>query len=187
MSFAELLVIGLALSADAFAVSVTNGLCMMKIKKTQMLQTAFAFGFFQGFMPFLGYVLGNAFYTYISRIDHWIALIFLGVIGAKAIVEAIGEKDEECTVKPFSYSLLFVQAVATSIDAFVVGITLAAMGADIMLSISIIAVVTFVISYIGIWIGKLFGAYFGKKAEIIGGVLLILLGVKIFVEHTFLK
>jgi len=187
MSFAELLVIGLALSADAFAVSVTNGLCMMKIKKTQMLLTAFAFGFFQGFMPFLGYILGNAFYTYISRIDHWIALVLLGAIGVKAIIEAVGEKDGECTVKPFSYGLLFVQAVATSIDAFVVGITLAAMGADIMLSVSVIAVVTFLISYIGIWIGKIFGSVLGNKAEIIGGLLLIFLGVKIFVEHIFLK
>ena len=185
MGIFELFVLAVGLSMDAFAVSICKGLSLGKIKWKHMCIAGAWFGGFQALMPFIGYFFGRFFTDAITQYAHWIAFILLLFIGGKMVRESFGE--EEDVDSSMSVKSMFLLAVATSIDAFVVGITLAAMGADITVSVLIIGTVTFIISYIGIWIGKLFGSILGNKAEIIGGALLVILGLKIFIEHMFIK
>lgn len=172
---------------DAFAVSICKGLGMRKVNKKQALVIGLFFGGFQALMPLLGWTLGIQFEQYITSIDHWIAFILLGFIGGKMIVEAVKPDDESVEVKemdpPLNIKEMFVLAIATSIDALAVGITFAFLDYPIVESIIIIGITTFVISIIGVYIGNFFGSMYKKKAELAGGIILVLLGVKILLEH----
>lgn len=185
--FFTLLLMGVGLSMDAFAVSICKGLSMRKVNKKQCLVIGLFFGGFQALMPFIGWVLGSQFEQYITSIDHWIAFILLGFIGGKMVVEAIREKDEAVEVgkmdPPLDLKEMFILAIATSIDALAVGITFAFLQVPIVEAISIIGITTFVISVIGVYAGNFFGNRYKKKAELAGGIILILIGLKILLEH----
>ena len=185
--FFTLLLMGVGLSMDAFAVSICKGLSMRKVNKKQCLVIGLFFGGFQALMPFIGWVLGSQFEQYITSIDHWIAFILLGFIGGKMVVEAIREKDEAVEVgkmdPPLDLKEMFILAIATSIDALAVGITFAFLQVPIVEAVSIIGITTFVISVIGVYVGNFFGNRYKQKAELAGGIILILIGVKILLEH----
>lgn len=185
--FFTLLLMGVGLAMDAFAVSICKGLSMRKVNKKQCLVIGLFFGGFQALMPFIGWVLGSQFEQYITSIDHWIAFILLGFIGGKMVVEAIREKDEAVEVgkmdPPLDLKEMFILAIATSIDALAVGITFAFLQVPIVEAVSIIGITTFVISVIGVYVGNFFGNRYKKKAELAGGIILILIGLKILLEH----
>ena len=184
--FIELFLLGVGLSMDAFAVSVCKGLGMRKLNKKQAVIIGLYFGGFQALMPLIGWLLGSQFQKYITSIDHWIAFILLAFIGGKMLWDVFHEKEEETTEKVdarLDHKELFMLAIATSIDALAVGIAFACLDVQIWSSISIIGCVTLVLSFCGVWIGNRFGNRFEKKAEIAGGLVLILIGVKILVEH----
>lgn len=186
MGITTLFLLAVGLSMDAFAVSITNGLCTKNISKKQTLQVGLAFGLAQGVMPILGYLAGQTFSNAISSLDHWIALIFLGAIGGKMVIEALkGMKEpESCSVQgTLTLKMLILQAIATSIDALAVGVSFAVMNVNIWVASSFIACITFIFGIIGVIIGKKSGIFLKSKAEIAGGVILILIGIKIFVEH----
>lgn len=188
MDILTLLFLAIGLSMDAMAVSISDGLCFRSMKKFQGFLVAFAFGLFQGLMPIIGYFAGQTFSVYIKNLDHWIALVLLGFIGGKMIWEAVGDirnpQRENCQ-KSFTLRLLLVQAIATSIDALAVGIGFAVMDVNILSAAGFIAGTTFICSAIGVWIGKKFGSFLKEKAEILGGLILIGIGAKIFIEHMF--
>ena len=185
--FVELFLLGVGLSMDAFAVSVCKGLGMRKLNKKQALIIGLYFGGFQALMPLIGWLLGSQFQQYITSIDHWIAFILLGFIGGKMMVEAVREWNEEETVEvidaPIDHKNMFVLAVATSIDALAVGITFAFLNTPIIEAITIIGITTMVLSIIGVIVGNFFGSRYKSKAEFIGGLILVLLGLKILLEH----
>ncbi len=185
MDLITLFLIALGLSMDAFAVSVSNGLCYGEREPKAGLYGALAFGFAQGAMPIAGYIAGQTFSKAIEQFDHWIALILLLFIGLKMIVEAIreGNQTEECPTQAFSFKMLGVQAIATSIDALALGISFAVMKVSIVLAASFIAVTTFICCLIGYKIGQRFGGMLQQKATIFGGVILVGIGLKIFIEH----
>lgn len=185
MGWIELFLLALGLSMDAFAVSVTNGLCRKDMKLPWIFATAATFGVFQGLMPVLGYLLGQTFYEYIARYDHLIALILLGFIGGKMIADSFSKEEEACGLKKLTWGLLLVQGIATSIDALAVGISFSAMQVKIIPSALLICLVTFACSFIGVLIGKKFGGKLNQKAELSGGLILVGIGIKIFVEHVF--
>lgn len=172
---------------DAFAVSVCKGLGMKKLNKKQALIIGLYFGGFQALMPFVGWLLGSQFQKYITSIDHWIAFILLGFIGGKMMIEAVREWNEEEVVDvmdaPIDHKNMLVLAVATSIDALTVGITFAFLGTPIVEAITIIGITTMVISIAGVVVGNFFGSRYKSKAEFIGGLILVLLGLKILLEH----
>lgn len=187
MEIVTLFCIAVGLSMDAFAVSVTNGLSYKNFKKTQVIVSAFTYGLFQGIMPLIGFFLGSLFFTIISRFDHWIALLLLGFIGLNMISDAIKEikhPEKSDSNSDFNYKTLLLQAIATSIDALTVGLTFAAMKMNIYFSALCIALVTTFFCIIGGFIGKKFGSLLKEKAKVFGGVILILMGLKIFLEHT---
>lgn len=183
----ELFLLGVGLSMDAFAVSVCKGLGMRKLNKKQALIIGLYFGGFQALMPFVGWLLGSQFQKYITSIDHWIAFILLGFIGGKMMIEAAREWNEEEVVDvmdaPIDHKNMLVLAVATSIDALTVGITFAFLGTPIVEAITIIGITTMVISIAGVVVGNFFGSRYKSKAEFIGGLILVLLGLKILLEH----
>lgn len=184
MGFQEIFFIGVGLSMDAFAVALCKGLNMKKINYVHTIIIALFFGGFQAFMPLLGWLLGKQFENYIVSVDHWIAFGLLLYIGGKMVYEAIkGEEEEEETSEKLDLKELTIMAIATSIDALAVGVTLAFLKVNIIKSISIIGVTTFILSIIGVMIGNRFGMKFKSKAEIAGGVILILIGTKILLEH----
>lgn len=182
MSVIELFILAIGLSMDAFAVSVCKGLAIKKIKFKDMMTAGLWFGAFQALMPMIGYILGTSFSGYIKAVDHWIAFVLLVVIGANMIKEALSDdgEDEDASM---SWRAMFPLAIATSIDALAVGVTLAFLDVKILPSACSIGLTTFIISAAGIKIGNIFGARYKSKAEIVGGVLLILLGIKILAEH----
>ena len=182
MSFVELLLIAVGLSMDAFAVAVCRGLEMRRIDYRQALLIALFFGGFQALMPAVGYLLGAGFEHYISAFDHWIAFLLLAFIGGKMIWEAARGGEEE-QPQELDLKMLLMMAVATSIDALAVGITFAFLRMDILPSALTIGLTTFILSLIGVLVGNRFGARYKKKAEITGGVVLVLIGVKILLEH----
>lgn len=188
MSFFELFLLAVGLSMDAFAVSICKGLAMKKANIKGMVTCGVWFGGFQGLMPFLGFMLGTLFASTIEAIDHWVAFGLLGLIGFNMLKEAF-EKDEECDCNnendaDLSVKTMFVMAVATSIDALAVGISLAMAGnVNIIAAVILIAVITFLFSALGVKIGSIFGSKFEKKAQLAGGIILILLGIKILCEH----
>ena len=186
MGFLELLLIGVGLSMDAFAVAVCQGLCMPKLNLRHAAVIALFFGGFQALMPFAGWVLGAQFAGYIQHLDHWIAFGLLAFIGGKMVWEALSPKEEEtaCAVTvTLDYKQLLLMAVATSIDALAVGVTFAFLKVDILTAIGLIGVVTFVLSAVGVQIGNIFGSKFKSKAELAGGIVLVVMGLKILLEH----
>lgn len=182
----ELFLIGIGLSMDAFAVSICKGLVMEKVNKKQAFIIGLYFGGFQALMPLIGWFLGIRFQKYITSIDHWIAFVLLALIGGKMIVEAIRDPDVEEIGKkdqPLDHKEMLLLAVATSIDALAVGITFAFLDTPIVEAIVIIGLTTFFLSIIGVVVGNFFGTRYKKKAEIVGGIILVAIGVKILVEH----
>lgn len=182
----ELFLIGVGLSMDAFAVSICKGLAMEKVNKKQAFIIGLYFGGFQALMPLIGWFLGIRFQKYITSIDHWIAFVLLALIGGKMIVEAIRDPDVEEIGKKdqlLDHKEMFLLAVATSIDALAVGITFAFLDTPIVEAIVIIGLTTFFLSIIGVVVGNFFGTRYKKKAEIVGGIILVAIGVKILVEH----
>ena len=186
MGTIELILTAIALSMDAFAVAVCKGLCTEKVKIKHMAITGAWFGGFQGLMPLIGFLLGSAFAKYIEPVDHWIAFVLLGLLGANMIKEAFSEEEEACDVNSasFGFKVMFVMAVATSIDALAVGITFALLpDVNIWVAIGSIGVITFLLSAVGVKIGSVFGAKNKKYAELSGGIVLVLMGLKILLEH----
>ena len=182
----ELLLIGVGLSMDAFAVSVCKGLAMRKVNKKQAFIIGLFFGGFQALMPFIGWALGTQFESYITSIDHWIAFILLALIGGKMVIEAT-KTEEEQEIKqmdpPLDMKEMLLLAIATSIDALAVGITFAFLQYPIVEAMLIIGMTTFVLSIIGVYVGNAFGSRYQKRAEMAGGIILILIGLKILLEH----
>ncbi|MCI6465931.1 MAG: manganese efflux pump MntP family protein [Faecalicatena sp.] len=182
MGFIELFLLAVGLSMDAFAVSVCKGLAMRRITIQKASIVGLWFGGFQALMPLVGYFLGVQFQDKITAIDHWIAFILLGIIGINMVREALSG-DCENTSDSLDVKTMFVLAVATSIDALAVGITFAFLQVEIIPAVSFIGVTTFILSAAGVKIGNVFGTKYKAKAELAGGVILILLGIKILVEH----
>jgi len=182
MGLVELIVLAVGLAMDAFAVAVCKGLSVQKIKPNHLAITGLYFGGFQALMPLVGYFLGINFRHLIERVDHWIAFALLLIIGANMIKEAF-DKDEECIESDFCFKSMLPLAVATSIDALAVGVTFAFLDVNIWIAIALIGVITFVLSAVGVCIGKAVGIKLKSKAEIFGGVVLILIGLKILLEH----
>ena len=182
MGLAELFVIAVGLSMDAFAVSVCKGLSVPKMKLSHALTCGIYFGGFQGLMPFFGYLLGSQFEDMIVKFDHWVAFILLGMIGFNMIKES-RETDCECLDCSFDVKAMIPLAVATSIDALAVGVTFAFLHVNIFWAVTFIGVITFVLSSIGVKVGNVFGEKYKSKAELAGGVILILMGTKILLEH----
>jgi len=188
MSVISIFLIAVGLSMDAFAVSLTIGMNTKKNDKWKMaLKSSAFFGGFQGLMPFIGWAIGISFANYIEKIDHWVAFILLALIGGKMIFEAIKEDDKSGKEeKGYSNKRFLILAIATSIDALAVGISFAFLNVNILYAIIIIAIVTFVLSMIGVYLGKALGKIFGARAEIIGGAILIIIGIKILIDHLFM-
>ena len=180
MSLLELFIIAVGLSADAFAVSVCKGLATHELKKKHLLLAGAYFGGFQALMPVLGYFLGASFSSFIDKYDHFVVFILLGFIGGHMVYEAFQEEEE--ANDSFDVKTMLLLAIATSIDALAVGVSFAFMDVAILPAVSLIGVTTFVLSAIGIKIGHLFGSRYQKPAEIIGGLALISIGVKVLIQ-----
>ena len=183
MGFIELFILAVGLSMDAFAVSICKGLSVQRLRPRHALICGAYFGGFQALMPLIGWLLGRQFEELIKSIDHWIAFGLLVLIGANMIRESFG-KDEEVN-DSFSFKTMLPLAIATSIDALAVGVTFAFLEVQIVPAILLIGVTTFAISAAGVKIGNVFGAKYKSKAELAGGIILILLGIKILIEHLF--
>ena len=182
MDVLSLVLIAVGLAMDTFAVSICKGLAMKRPGPKAIIVVGLWFGFFQALMPPIGYYLGSSFYDYISDYDHWIAFILLAAIGLNMIREALSG-EEDGVDDSIGFRTMLVLAVATSIDALAVGISLAMTGDDIVSSALLIGIVTFLISAVGVKIGSVFGDRFGQKAELVGGVILIIIGLRILLEH----
>lgn len=183
MSFVSLLLVAVGLSMDAFAVALCKGMRMKRLDVRQAALIALFFGAFQMLMPLAGWLLGSQFEMYITHIDHWVAFVLLGLIGGHMIWEALRGCEED-TPSVFSIKELFMLAIATSIDALAAGISFSFLHVDALPASVMIGVITFALSFIGVCTGKRFGAMLHSKAELAGGIILILLGVKIVLEHT---
>ena len=181
MSLWELLILAVGLSMDAFAVSVCKGLSVKKLKTKHMLTVGAYFGGFQALMPLLGYILGIQFQSMIQQFDHWIAFVLLVLIGLSMIKES--REEAENLNDSFSFMTMLPLAVATSIDALAVGVSMAFMPVDILSSAGIIGIVAFVLSVVGGLVGRRLGCLFQRRAELVGGLVLIGIGVKILCEH----
>lgn len=184
MEFVELLIIAVGVSMDAFAVSVCKGLSVEKVSPKQALTIALWFGGFQALMPLLGYSLGVGFTNVVENIDHWIAFILLGLIGSNMIKDSFS-KDSVRMNSDFSFRQMLIMAVATSIDALAIGVSLAFLRVNIWQAVLSIGCVTAAFSTVGVYIGNMFGARYKASAEILGGIILIIMGVKILLEHLF--
>ena len=187
MTFIELFLIGVGLSMDAFAAAICQGLSMTRIKWGHALTVGLYFGGFQALMPFIGWMLGSQFADRIQQYDHWIAFILLVLIGGNMIREALSGDEEDAaqaeTDLRLDHKKLFLMAIATSIDALAIGVTFAFLETAILPAIGIIGCTTFCISVAGVVVGCWFGARYKKRAEITGGAILVLLGIKILLEH----
>ncbi|MBQ3020764.1 MAG: manganese efflux pump [Bacilli bacterium] len=182
MGIIEILLTSLGLAMDAFAVAVCKGLSMKKFDKKKSLIIGIYFGVFQGLMPLIGYLLGTTFQSLITSIDHWIAFILLGFIGGNMLKEGLSKECEKNNDK-VDFKTMLPLAIATSIDALAVGITFAFLKVNIVFAVLSIGIITFVMSYIGVKIGNKFGNKYEKKAQLLGGIILILIGTKILLEH----
>ena len=182
MGLIELFLIAVGLSMDAFAVSVCKGLAMPKCTFKKAAIVGLWFGGFQALMPAIGYILGAQFQEAIASIDHWIAFVLLALIGGNMVHEALDNDEEEADAS-LDVKTMFLLAVATSIDALAIGITFAFLKVSIIPAVCFIGIVTFIISFAGVKIGNVFGVRYKNKAEIVGGVILILLGLKILLDH----
>jgi len=188
MGIAELFILAVGLSMDAFAVAICKGLATFNLKKRHMIITGLWFGGFQALMPLIGYFLGTAFEKYVTAVDHFIAFFLLGAIGANMIKESFEKENEENECSDcYAFKTMLVMAIATSIDALAAGISLAmdlkGNNQYAFIAVSFIGIITFTLSAIGVKIGNIYGAKFKSKAEFAGGLILILLGTKILLEH----
>lgn len=183
MDFLTIVLIALGLAMDAFAVSISSGITIKELRPRHGAKIALFFGGFQGLMPLLGWLLGIGFKDYIEKYDHWIAFVLLGFIGAKMLKESMDD-DCEYVSDPLRNKVLFMLAIATSIDAMAVGVSFAFLKTSILSSSLIIGIITYVVCFAGVYIGNKFGCVFKKKAEIAGGIVLVLIGFKILAEHT---
>ena len=181
MGLLELFILAVGLSMDAFAVSVCKGLSVKKMEPKHALICGAYFGGFQALMPTIGYLLGSQFESMITQIDHWIAFVLLGIIGINMIKESREDEDEELNAS-FDVKTMLALAVATSIDALAVGITFAFLDTPILEAITIIGITTMIISIVGVVIGNYFGGKYKHKAELVGGIILVLLGVRISIK-----
>ncbi|KOR23800.1 manganese efflux pump [Clostridium sporogenes] len=191
MDLVSVILISIGLSMDAFAVSITNGAMTNKVTASEGIRIGLFFGGFQAMMPLIGWAIGINFQSYIEALDHWIALILLSIIGGKMIYDSIKDNQDEiaCDYKGgekrcLNNKTLTLLAIATSIDALAVGVSFAFLKVSIINTIIIIGLITFIICFVGVMIGKKCGKLLKKRAEILGGIVLILIGVKIFIEHT---
>lgn len=182
MGITELVLLSVGLAMDAFSVSVCKGLSMRKLSVKGGLITALFFGVFQAVMPLIGYFLGSRFAEYITSVSHWVAFILLGIIGGKMIYEAFHEDDSSNGEYRLDIGELFLLAIATSIDALAVGIVFAAEEVNLIFSVSMIGVITFGISFAGVIVGNRFGSRYEAKAEAAGGIILIIIGIKLLLE-----
>ena len=182
MGLVELSLLAVGLSMDAFAVSICKGLSTKNVRREHMVVTGLYFGGFQALMPLAGYLLGSRFQSMIQRVDHWIAFVLLALIGANMVRESQGEAEH--LDDSFTPGTMLPLAVATSIDALAVGVTFAFLNVRIIPAAALIGVTTFALSAIGMRLGNVFGARYQARAELAGGIVLILMGVKILLEHT---
>jgi putative Mn2+ efflux pump MntP len=185
MGLLEIIIIAVGLSMDAFAVSITLGLSVQKPKIKEIIIPGIYFGFFQALMPLIGYFTGINFAAKIQSLDHWIAFVLLGFVGGKMIWDSFSKEEKQVNENPFRFTTMLLLAIATSIDALAVGITFSFFEINIFRAIIITGLTTFCISVAGVKIGNVFGAKYKSKAEFMGGAVLILLGLKILVEHLF--
>lgn len=188
MSLLAIFMLAIGLSMDAFSVAICKGLSMKKITVAKMLVVGTWFGLFQAMMPLIGYYLGSAFSSAIVKIDHWIAFVLLSFIGINMIKEALEKEvetpgDKNTETENLSFKEMLILAVATSIDALACGITFAFLKVNIWVAVSLIGATTFVFGFCGVKIGNIFGVKYKSKAELAGGIILIVLGVKILIEH----
>ena len=188
MSIFSLFITGIGLSMDAFAISLAKGFCVKEHPRDKALKVGLFFGIAQGVMPLIGWFLGSYFENYITSFDHWVAFILLCFIGGKMLYESFcGKEDEpiDCDRdgNDFNKKELFLLAIATSIDALAVGVSFALLDVNIAQASSIIAILTAIICFVGVYLGKIFGNLLNKYAEIFGGSLLVIMGIKILVEH----
>lgn len=182
MNILEIVFIGFGVAMDAFAAAICKGLSMKKFKVKHALIIALYFGLFQAFMPALGYLLGGAFATAVEKVDHWIAFFLLTVIGINMIRESFSKEK----IKPnndIKIKEMLLISIATSIDALAVGVSFAFLKTNVYVSIAILGTITFILAYIGVMIGNKFGSKYKSAAELIGGIILILIGLKILLEH----
>ncbi len=182
MSIFEIFLVGIGLAMDAFAVSVCKGMAVQQVTLRQMCSAGLWFGGFQALMPLIGYFAGSVFTSYIQRVDHWIAFILLSLIGINMIREAFS-KDEPEEDDSFALKTMFLMAVATSIDALAVGVTFSFFSVNIWMAAAVIGVTTFVLSACGVRLGAVFGLFLKSRAEILGGGILIIIGLRILLEH----
>lgn len=187
MDFITVILIALALSMDAFAVSLCFGSCTGYSKKALGLRAGLFFGIFQAVMPLIGWLIGLAFENLIKDVDHWIAFALLSFVGGRMIINALIHHSKQSNLNPKSFWVMISLAVATSIDALVIGLSLTILKIPILLSVAIIGGITFIISFAGVFLGKKMFLKLGNRAEIAGGIVLVLLGIKILVEHIFLN
>ncbi len=181
LTFTLLIAIGLAM--DAFAVSIASGLCIKRLKPQHALKIAFFFGAFQAVMPALGWLAARSLSSLLTHIDHWLAFILLSSIGGRMIYESRKEREDKKMMNPLKLYILLVLSVATSIDALAVGITFAFLNVTIITPVAIIGIVTFSLSFVGVYIGNRMGHFFERKIEVLGGLILIGIGLKILIQH----
>ena len=185
MHLSELIIIAIGVSMDAFAVSICKGLSVRSLQPKHACLTALWFGGFQALMPLIGYFLGVSFADFVSSVDHWIAFVLLGIIGGNMIKESF-HRDECCSVSPdFSVRTMLPMAVATSIDAFAIGVSFAFLRVNIWTAVLLIGITTALFSGCGVMIGNVFGNRYKSKAEFAGGFILIAMGLKILIDHVF--
>lgn len=182
MSLLTLFITAVGLSMDAFAVAICKGLAMKKLSLKKALIIGLWFGGFQALMPTVGYLLGTRFESYVTSIDHWIAFVLLALIGANMVKESLS-KEEDSANDATDFKTMFLLAVATSIDALAVGVTYAFLQVEIVPAVAFIGVITFALSLVGVKIGNVFGLKYKAKAELAGGIILIVMGIKILLEH----
>ena len=192
MGFWEIIIIAVGLSMDAFAVSITLGLSVKKLRIIEYLLPGIYFGFFQALMPLIGYYGGTIFSDKVQHLGHWITFVLLGFIGGNMVKEGFSKEGfsknkEETKENPFKLYKMLLLAIATSIDALAVGVTFAFFKINIFIAITIIGLITFFISIGGVKIGNIFGIKYKSKAEILGGAVLILIGLKVLIEHMFFQ
>ena len=183
MDYISLILIAFGLSFDTFAVSVSTGIKITYLKFKQALKIALTFGFFQALMPLIGWFLGVQIESYISNYDHWIAFGLLAILGLRMIYESFSKEENNTSANPLNPVILIGMAIATSIDALVVGVSFAFMNMNIYLSVAIIGLVTFLVSMVGMLFGKKVGGKLGKRMEIVGGIILIIIGLKMLFSH----
>jgi len=183
MQIITIILLAVGLAMDAFAVSISSGVVLKNIKLGDAVKISFFFGMFQALMPVIGWLAGLSLQNYISEVDHWVAFGLLSIIGLRMIYGSLKGNDGKNGINPLEIPVLFMLSIATSIDALVVGISFAFLHVSIITPAVIIGIITFFLSFIGVFIGNKLGKLFTKKIEIIGGIILISIGIKILAEH----